>query len=166
MGESCGFCAWVALPEERQACPGVSASGPESSPASHRDLLPWALTVGPQGPERAERVPAAARPWGQSPTRCACAPSSLYGPLGSGKWAGSPRTRLGLQRRNTRPLALPLLLGMLLLSLSLLSPPFFLCPLVLSLRSHQTQGFSDGFGERFPPDTEARPPCLLRSAPP
>lgn len=144
-----GSAPWVASPEERQACPGVSASGPESSPASHRDLLPWALTVGPQGPERAERVPAATRPWGQSCTHCAvCTVGACMDPsVPSGPGARGPGWVC--REGNTRPLALPLLLGMLLLSLSLLSP-FFLCPLVLSLRSHQTQGFSDGFGERFP----------------
>ena len=159
-----GSALWMASPEERQACAGASASGPKSSPASRRYLLPLALTVGPQGPERsgAERVPAAARPWGQSRTRCTVCTiwAFMHPSVPSGPGARGPGWVC--REGNTCPLALPLLLGPLLLSLSLLSPSCV--SQALSLRSHQIRGSSDGSGGAFPPNTEAWPPCLLRSA--
>lgn len=139
-----GSALWMASPEERQACAGVSASGPKSSPASRCYL---ALTVGPQGPERSEAERSCScAPLGAEPHPLRCLHHlGFYASFGS-EWAGSLRTRLGLQRREHVPCGSAAAPG----AAAPVSFPSSCVSQALSLRSHQTRGCSDGSGERFP----------------
>lgn len=100
-----GSAPWMASPEDRQACAGVSASGPKSSPSSR--LLPLLAAFGldsrSPGPRAEPSACLQLHAQGAEPhPPCCLHRRAFYGSLGS-EWAGRLRTQLGLQRREHAP---------------------------------------------------------------
>lgn len=157
-----GSAPWMASPEERQACPGVTASRPKSSPASHRDLLPWALTVGPQRPSAPSVFLQLRGLGGRAAPAVLCAPSGpAWTPRFRVGW--EPADPAGLAEKGTRALWRCRCSWGRCSCLSLLSP-FFCVPWCFHSGLTKPGASRMALGNAFPPYPEARPPCLLRSA--
>lgn len=123
-----------------------------AAPPSSRRLWPLLAAFGldsrSPGPQQSRARACSCTPMGAEPLPpCCLHRRGFYGSLGS-EWAACGPSWV-CREGNVRPLALPLLLGPLPMSLFLLHP-FFCVSQLLPLTSHQTRCCPGGFGKRFP----------------